>query len=183
MTYPSMFCVYIEQTLLCDGKCHDSPISCRYTGCGSHFENPTNFKILTEPLLVQKQTIPQQKALDLSFNLAPWKWAWHYQEAVTPSCPKITFFTPRAPMLFAARGRGALLIMPRPLSERQIKAEIKGFLLRYCLFLYYQWFFQNIENRWRKFFEKDYFRDFLKMMKFTKIYFLRPFPIFWKNHY
>ena len=87
---------------------------------------------------------------------------------MTKTCRTRTFFTPRAPMLFAARGRGALLIMPRPLSERQIKAEIKGFLLRYCLFLYYQWFFQNIENRWRKFFEKDYFRDFLKMMKFTK---------------
>ena len=42
------------------------------------------------------------------------------------------------------------------------KAEIKGFLLRYRLFLYYQWFFQNIEKRWRKIFEKDYFRDFLK---------------------
>ena len=64
-------------------RCHCLLWCC--TGCGSHFENPTNFKILTEPLLVQKQTIPQQKALDLSFNLAPWKWAWHYQEAVTPS--------------------------------------------------------------------------------------------------
>ena len=41
------------------------------TGCGSHFENPTNFKILKKPLLVKKQTIPQQKALDLSFNLTP----------------------------------------------------------------------------------------------------------------
>ena len=53
-------------------------------------------------------------------------------------------------MLFAARRRGALLIMPRPLSGCQIKAEIKGFLLRYRLFLYYQWFFQNIEKGWRK---------------------------------
>ena len=43
------------------------------------------FNLLKEPLLVQKQTIPQQKALDFSFNLAPWKWAWHYQEAATPS--------------------------------------------------------------------------------------------------
>ena len=32
----------------------------------------------------------------------------------------------------------------------------------YRLFLYYWWFFQNIEKRWRKFFEKVYFRDFLK---------------------
>ena len=37
------------------------------TGCGSHFENPTNFKILKEPLVVQKQALHQQKALDLSY--------------------------------------------------------------------------------------------------------------------
>ena len=37
------------------------------TGCGSHFENPTNFKILKEPLLVQKQILHQQKALNLSY--------------------------------------------------------------------------------------------------------------------
>ena len=43
------------------------------------------FNILKEPLLVQKQTIHQRKALDLSFNLAPQKWAWHYQEAATLS--------------------------------------------------------------------------------------------------
>ena len=42
-----------------------------HTGCDSHFRNPVVFNILKEPLLVQKQTIPQQKALDLSFNLAP----------------------------------------------------------------------------------------------------------------
>ena len=41
------------------------------TRCGSHFENPTNFKILKEPLLVQKQNLHQQTALDLSFNLTP----------------------------------------------------------------------------------------------------------------
>jgi len=84
------------------------------------------------------------------------------------TCRKRTFFTPRPPMLFAARGRGALLIGPRPLSGCQIKAEIMGCLLMYRLFLYWQWFFQNIEKGWRKIFEKDYFRDFLKMMKFTK---------------
>ena len=46
---------------------------------------PAFFNILKEPLLVQKQTIHQQKALDFSFYLAHWKWAWHYQEGVTPS--------------------------------------------------------------------------------------------------
>ena len=71
-------------------------------------------------------------------------------------------------MLFAARGRGSLLIMPRPLLGCQIKAEIKGFLLMYHLFLYKQWFFHNIEKGWRKIFEKDYFRDFIKIMKLKK---------------
>ena len=32
--------------------------------------------------------ILQKKALDVSFNLTPWKWAWHYHEAATPSRPK-----------------------------------------------------------------------------------------------
>ena len=41
------------------------------TGCASHFENLTNFKIVKESWLVLKQTIHQKKALDLSFNLAP----------------------------------------------------------------------------------------------------------------
>ena len=43
---------------------------------------------------------------------------------------------PRGPMLFAARGRGAVLMMPLPFLGRQIKAEIKGFLLMYSMFLY-----------------------------------------------
>ena len=55
-------------------------------------------------------------------------------------------------MLFAAGGRGGLLVKPCPLSGSQIKAEIKGFLLMYRLFLYYLWFFQNIEKDWRKYF-------------------------------
>ena len=41
------------------------------TGCGSHFENLTNFKILKEPLLVLKQMIHQIKALNLSFSMVP----------------------------------------------------------------------------------------------------------------
>jgi hypothetical protein len=43
------------------------------------------FNILKEPLLVQKQTTHQQKALDLSFNLTSKKWVWHYQGAATPA--------------------------------------------------------------------------------------------------
>ena len=38
-----------------------------YTGCVRQNENPTNFKILIEPLLVQRQTLNQQKALDLCY--------------------------------------------------------------------------------------------------------------------
>ena len=37
------------------------------------------------------------------------------------------------------------MIMPRPLSGCQIKAEIKGFLLRYRLFQYKHWFFPYFE--------------------------------------
>jgi hypothetical protein len=44
-----------------------------------------------------------------------------------------------------ARGRGSLMIIPRPLSGCQIKAEIKGFLLMYRLFQYKHWFFPNFE--------------------------------------
>ena len=40
------------------------------------------------------------------------------------------------------------MMMPRPLSGCQIKAEIQGFLLMYRLFQYQQWFFQDIERRW-----------------------------------
>ena len=39
------------------------------TECGSHFENPTNFKILKEPMLLLKQTIPQKRALNLSLKM------------------------------------------------------------------------------------------------------------------
>ena len=42
-----------------------------YTGCKSQFRKIFGFKNWKEPMLVLKQTIPQQKALDLSFNLAP----------------------------------------------------------------------------------------------------------------
>jgi hypothetical protein len=59
-----------------------------YTGCNSGKWKKVQANILKEPLVLLKQTIPQQKALDLSFNFAPWKWAWQYHEASTPSCPK-----------------------------------------------------------------------------------------------
>ena len=86
-------------------------------------------------------------------------------------CSKRTFFTPCAPMLFAARGRGILLIMPRPLSGCQIKAEIQGFLLMYRLFLYQLWFVQKIEKGQRIFFLK-----FHHFQEIAEIIFFENFP-------
>ena len=33
-----------------------------------------------------KQTITQKKALMFRFIMRAWKWAWHYQEGITPTC-------------------------------------------------------------------------------------------------
>ena len=41
------------------------------TGCKSDIWKKIQANILKEPLVLLKQTIPQQKALDLSFNLTP----------------------------------------------------------------------------------------------------------------
>ena len=125
------------------------------TGCGSHFRNPAPFNILKKPLLVQKQTIHEQKALDFSFHLVPWKWAWHYQEGVTPFRREITFFTPRAPMLFAAGGRGRLMIMPRPLLGCQIKLRSRAFywcLVCFCTIngLVLSEYWKRLEENFRK---------------------------------
>ena len=51
---------------------------------------PAFFNILKEPFLVQKQTIPQKKALILSFLQLESLRAWHYQEGSTPTCRKKT---------------------------------------------------------------------------------------------
>ena len=111
------------------------------------FENfpPAFFNILKEPLVVQKQTISQQKALDLSFNLTPWKWAWHCQEGATPARREKHRCAWGKKRFLRAGGRGSLMIMPRPLSGCQIKAEIKGFLLRYRLFQFKHCFLPNFE--------------------------------------
>ena len=59
-------------------KCHKKPqgrhlrgARAQATGCASHFGNPTNFKILKEQLLVQKQTLHQRKGLVFSFEITP----------------------------------------------------------------------------------------------------------------
>ena len=51
---------------------------------------PAFFNILKEPLLVQKQTIPQKKALILSFLELESLRAWYYQEDSTSTCRKKT---------------------------------------------------------------------------------------------
>ena len=99
--------------------------------------NLTNIKILKEPLLVQKRALHQQKALDLSYLEPEGQGRGIIMRAW--QCHRKTLHAPvknQQKMLFAARRRGALLIMPRPLSEFQIKAEIKSFLLKYRLFQY-----------------------------------------------
>jgi hypothetical protein len=111
------------------------------------FENfsPAFFNNLREPLIVQKQTISRQKAPDFSFNLAPWKWAWYYQEGATLARREKYTDAWGKKSYFRTGGRDSLMILPCQLSGCQIKAEIKGFFLVYCLFQYYQWFFHNFE--------------------------------------
>ena len=47
------------------------PVTNLCTGCKSPNDTFLKTNIQKEPLLAQKQTLNQQKALDLSFNLAP----------------------------------------------------------------------------------------------------------------
>ena len=97
--------------------------------CGNNLiskkNSPAFFNIMKEPLLVQKQTIHQQKALDLSFLETESLRAWHYQEEATPSrresifcwilCPRFWFLT-----LCLLRHGQALMRMPRlcPLGSK-----------------------------------------------------------------
>ena len=97
---------------------------------------PVFFNILKEPLLVQKQTIHQQKALDQSFLETESLRVWHYEEGAMPHRREKHRCAWGKKSYFTASHRHALLIMPRPLSGCQIKADVKGFLLRYRLFLY-----------------------------------------------
>ena len=63
------------------------------------------------------------------------------------------------------------MIMPRPLSGCQIKAKIKGFLLRYRLFQYKHWFLPIFE-----------LKDFPELT-FTpcNIYVYSKFPAYFSN--
>ena len=81
-------------------------------------KNPLAFSnFLKEPLLVQKQILHQQKALDLSYlepkgqgrGLIKRAWPFHRRQRV-----KNHFADFCGPMPFAPRRRGALLIVPRP---------------------------------------------------------------------
>ena len=97
-----------------------------------------------------------------------------------PLAAEQIFFPPRGTMLFAAGGRGPLLVMPRPLSGCQIKAEIKGF--RWCIvcFCTSKGSFRILKKAGEKFSKKDYFHDFLKWQNYKK-YFLQRFSNFLKE--
>ena len=108
------------------------------------------FNIAKEPMLVQKQTIPQKKALDLSFNLTSWKGAWHYQDGATPSRREkhilLNFMGAEGFWLLAFYEISRTKFFElQSLLRCQIKAEIKGFLLMYSVLKYKHWFFQNFE--------------------------------------
>ena len=57
----------VELALLSNRVSHIISFSNSNTRCARHFEYPTNFKILKEPLIVQKQILHPQKALDISY--------------------------------------------------------------------------------------------------------------------
>ena len=153
------------------------------TGCGSHFENPTNFKILKEPLLVQKQTLHQQKALDISYlepegqgrGIIMRAWQCHRRQRVKkpPStCKKST------KNAFCAKWAWHPHDTATPLCFQFQIAEIQSFLLMYCLFLYQQWFYQNIEKGLRFFFKMKQFSQSPQSNIISKKYFLQLFSIF-----
>ena len=50
---------------------HNIHLIQKCTGCKSRIRKMFEFKIRKKTILVLKQTTPQQKALDISFNLAP----------------------------------------------------------------------------------------------------------------
>ena len=119
-----------------------------YTGWISDIWKKIQANILREPLVLLKQTIPQQKALDLSLNLTLRKWAWHYQEGATfPRREKHRCAWGKK-SCSTAGGRDSSMVMPHPLLGWQMKAEIKGFLLRYRLFQYKHWFLPNFELKY-----------------------------------
>ena len=148
------------------------------TGCNSIFWKIFKFKIWKKPMLVQKQKIHQQKALDYSLNLTPWKWVWHYHEAATRSRRRTTFFTLRGTMLFAARGRGALLIKPSPLSVSQTKSWNQGLSADVS---FVSVLFMVLSEYWKKL-EENFRKKISTNDKNYEKYFLQPFSIFWKNH-
>jgi hypothetical protein len=72
-----------------DLKCQKSKGNFYYTGCG-HFENPTNFKILKEPILVRievnntSEENPPRACKKSTKNAFRAKWESHTHETATP---------------------------------------------------------------------------------------------------
>ena len=91
------------------------------------FENfpPAFFNILREPLLLQKQTIHQQKGLDLSFLQTQILRAWHDQEGATPSRREKHRCAWGKKSYFTASHPHALMIVPCPCpsGSKQLKSR------------------------------------------------------------
>ena len=151
------------------------------TGCVRQNENPTDFKIVKEPLLVQKQMLHQQKALDLCY-LEPERQVFSLRNVSQRSNRRQEVKNQKRGLkfnkiCFRAKRAWHPLDNATPLSFQLQIAEIMSFPLMYCLFLYFKWFFQNIEKGWRKNLAIKLFPQFLKMTKIKNI-FLQPFSRF-----
>jgi hypothetical protein len=95
---------------------------------------------------------------------------WHYHGAATPSCPKRSQ-KPSGPT-YAFHGKDAWRPPGNvtPLNFQSAKSLVSELFSEVCLFLCYQWFFQNIEKDWRKFFKIRLIPQFLKMTKIKNIF-------------
>ena len=86
--------------------------------CGNNLISKTFssvfFNIMKEPLLAQKQTIHQQKGLDLSFLETESLRAGHYQEGATPARREKHRCARGKKSSFTVSHRHALMILPRP---------------------------------------------------------------------
>jgi hypothetical protein len=65
-------------------------------------------------------------------------------------------------MLFTERGRGGLLVKPRPLSGCKLKLRSRAFCRGIVCFGTINGSFTILKKAGRKFSKKDYFRDFSK---------------------
>ena len=129
---------------------------CTGTRCDSHFRNPAVFKILKKTLLLQRQTLHLQKALDLCY-LEP-KGQGSMTSLVSQTChrrqgvknpPRTCKKSTKNP--FCAKWAWHPPDSATPFSSWLQIAKIPSFLLMYCMSLQQQWFLQKIKKSWRKY--------------------------------